>query len=87
MKLAECKMGVLVCVKAEALETTELRIGHVVGLADPDNLNPNSILAQLRNKAGQVPVTAHKVWPVVLFAGNERGVVINYEDLEPFTAF
>lgn len=32
MKLRECRMGVLVAVKPDRLETDELRIGHVVGL-------------------------------------------------------
>ena len=32
MKLCECKMGVLVCVKPDVLDTDQLRIGHVVGL-------------------------------------------------------
>jgi len=32
MKLCECRMGVLVAVKPDRLETDELRIGHVVGL-------------------------------------------------------
>jgi hypothetical protein len=32
MKLCECKIGVLVCVKPDKLKTDELRIGHVVGL-------------------------------------------------------
>jgi len=32
MKLAECKLGALVCVKPDKLTTDELRIGHIVGL-------------------------------------------------------
>ena len=86
MKLAECKIGSLVCVKAGVLETDELRIGHITGLADPDNINSDTVLNRIKNKPG-LPPAPKKVWPVVLFAGNQSGVVINYEDIEPFTAY
>jgi hypothetical protein len=89
MKLAECQMGVLVAVKPDVLETDELRIGHVVGLAyaprgAPPGTYAQTLIHKLKSpESFDLPV----VVPLVRFAGNSDSVAISHEDLDLFTAF
>lgn len=102
MKLAECKMGTLVCVKPDMLEVDELRVGHVVGLTYlglPRANRADHLLDHLKRK----PPTTHeeaslnharlpevggkKLVPLVLFAGNEQATPFDFENLDLFTAF
>jgi hypothetical protein len=85
MKLCECTMGVLVCVKADAIDSDQLHIGHIVGLANPDDpFGAASILTQLKTKPGAAP---QRVWPVVQFCGQHNSKVVDFNDLDLFTAY
>jgi len=83
MKLCECKMGVLVAVKPDALQTDELRIGHVVGLAYAGGRTV-AILSQIGKEFSS---EEKKIIPVVQFVGNDRPTAIDYDLLDLFTAF
>ncbi len=103
MKLAECRIGVLVSVKPEVLEVDEIRIGHVVGLTYQGMGRPaghaDVLLDRLKRAAPtteEEAALAHvrvpdskgrKVVPLVLFAGNQQATPFDYENLDLFTAF
>ena len=103
MKLAECKMGTLVCVKPDLLEVDELRVGHVVGLTYMGLANRTTYADHLIDRLkrpvpktheeavlihARVPDTdGKKLVPLVLFAGNEQATPFDYENLDLFTAF
>lgn len=94
MKLAECKMGVLVSVQPDALATDELRIGHVVGLTYagivPDGqpyTHSVAVLETIRRPKDVESVKKMRVIPLILFAGNSHPTPFDYEKLDLFTAY
>lgn len=79
MKLCECRIGVLVAVKPDELQTDELRIGHVIGLTTTGS----SPLERIKHAPG----AKFETIPVVMFAGNVQGTAIHHDKLDLFTAY
>ncbi len=84
MKLAECRIGTVVCMKADVVDTNQLVIGHIVGLENPDV--PRRGLLILGSNFEQ-RATSSRVWPRVKFCGYVNDVVISFDDIELFTAY
>jgi hypothetical protein len=94
MKLAECKLGAVVCINPERMhpsETDSHVIGHVVGLR---KVHTGGVVPLRFGDVTRLEFPEAGKWtgptgivPVVQFADRAHSVVIDYRDLDLFTEF